>query len=330
VRIVDPATPPVLPSRPIPLLLIGLGLLTGIIGGCVFAVVRHQTDPSVGVCSHAPDLQHIPQLGVVPTVNPRTMVLSRFRVGKRAPDAAGSLTNRRSELISWQDPESLAAESFRVTVASIMLGHEDISKSTVIVTTSPGPKEGKTTAVCNLAVALAEIGRRVLVLDADLRAPRIHEVFGVANSWGLSDLLQEQTPIAQYPSDAFSRSTAIPNVAVLPAGPPTLQIAALFSSSRLQELLSRLRKEFDTVLVDTAPMLQFSEARLVANLSDGVIIVLRSGKTERETAVAAAHRLEKDGSRIVGTILNDWSPTRSDRRYYKKRHLQMQRTWKAV
>ncbi len=222
------------------------------------------------------------------------------------------------------------AEAFRASVASLMLGTDDLSRGSVIVVTSPGSKEGKTTVTCNMAIALAEVGRRVLVIDADLRCPRLHEIFATPNSWGLTNLLQEQTPISQYPSDAFMRPTNISGISVLPSGPPTLQIAALFSSPRVLELLTRLRDDFDTVLIDTAPMLQFAEARLLANLSDGVILVTRSGKAESETAVAAAERLEKDGSRIVGTILNDWSAHQSDRKYYYKRNQQPPRSWKAV
>jgi len=328
VRIVDPATPPALPSRPIPLLFIGLGLLTGMIGGCIVAVVRDQMDPSVGASGRAPDLLSVPQLGVIPTVDSRTVVLSRWHRQKRISKMNGD-TPAQNELISWHDRESQVAESFRVSVASLMLGNEELSRSSVIVVTSPGPQEGKTTVTCNIAIALAEVGRRVLVIDADMRAPRLHDVFAIPNSWGLSDLLQEQTPIEQYPSDAFMRPTSISGISVLPSGPPTLRIAALFSSSRLRELLERLRDEFDTVLIDTSPMVQFSEARLLSRLSNGVIMVLRSGKTDRDTAVAAAQRLERDGSHLVGTILNDWSPA-NKRKYNRKHHSQHERTWKAV
>jgi capsular exopolysaccharide synthesis family protein len=311
--------------------------LSGLIGGCIVAVLKDQSDPSVGMTKNASELLGVPQLGVIPSVTPQRVL--RWQMRKRAASRsgttpAGERERERIELLSWQQRGSLVAESFRVSVASLLLPSANLSPSSMIVVTSPAPREGKTTVLCNFAIALAEIGRRVLIVDADIRAPRIHDIFSIPNSWGITDLVQEQGAIDQYPLDGLVRTTTIPGVFVLPSGPPTLELASLFHSQRLRDLLGRLRREFDIVLIDTPPMLHFAEARILAKMSEGVLMVLRSGQTDRDTALAAAQRLIEDGAHIIGTILNDWTPNSTERKYYGKyyanHYLQHEKTWKAV
>jgi receptor protein-tyrosine kinase len=160
----------------------------------------------------------------------------------------------------------------------------------------------------NLAISLADIGKRVLIVDADMRKPRLHEIFNIPNTWGLSDLLQEKTPLDRCPLEAIARSTQIPGLYVLPSGPGTKTIARLLYSSIGRQLLQRLKEEFDIVLVDTPPVLQISDARIIARMTDGVVLVLRASKTTRDSGKAAKERLEADGIPILGTILNAWNP----------------------
>jgi len=170
--------------------------------------------------------------------------------------------------------------------------------------------------VSNLGIALAEINRRVLLVDADLRRPQLHKVFDLPNSWGLSDLLREKNSLAELPLEALARPTQIPDLYVLPSGPGTVSISNLLYSPRLPELLERLRREFDTVLIDTPPMLQIADARVLGQFADAAILVLRAGQTSRDAALAAKERFAEDNIPLLGTILNDWKPSAAGGKYY--------------
>jgi receptor protein-tyrosine kinase len=174
------------------------------------------------------------------------------------------------------------------------------------VLTSPDPGAGKTTVTSNLGMATAEIGRRVLLVDADLRRPRLHRLFEIPNSFGLTDILRITTPLEEIPVNQLVRQTKIPGLCLVPSGPTTDGLSSLLYSPRLTEFLQRVAKEFDLVLIDAPPMLHFADARVLGRHSDGVILVLRSGQTKRDAAILARQRFDEDGTCVLGTILNSW------------------------
>jgi capsular exopolysaccharide synthesis family protein len=326
IAVVDRAVPPGRPAKPDHLLNTGLGLLTGLLAGVVFAFARDHVDRSLRERGDAPQYLNLPELGVIPSTEAdparrlggkRPLVLSLKRAetpvgdGEPAPPGEGE----RVELVTWNRKPSLLAESFRATLTSILSAGQNGNRPRVVVFTSPGPEEGKTTVVSNLGIALAEINRRVLLIDADLRRPQLHKVFDVPNSWGLSDLLREKTALADSPLEALARPTQIPELYVLPSGPGTVSISNLLYSPRLPELLERLRREFDTVLIDTPPMLQIADARVLGQLADAAILVLRAGQTTRDAALAAKDRFAEDGIPLLGTILNAWKPGAAGKHY---------------
>ncbi len=223
---------------------------------------------------------------------------------------------RSIELVAWRDKPSLCAESFRATLTSILFAGGQGGRPRVLVVTSPNPGEGKTTVISNLAVSLAEINRRVLLIDADLRRPRVHQVFGMPNRFGLTDLLSSPEPIEQIPLKASSLESGVPGLYVLPSGSRTYNISSLLHSPRMSELLERALRVFDTVLIDTPPVKQIADARVLGRLSDGVVLVLRAGQTTRGTARAAADRFAEDGIRVLGTVLNSWDPDTNGSGYY--------------
>ena len=173
--------------------------------------------------------------------------------------------------------------------------------------------EGKTTVVSNLGFALAETGSQVLLIDGDMRRPQLHRIFDQANSWGLSDVLREWNSIEELPLKVLVKKTAVPNLYLLPGGAVHGQHFGLLHSGRMSKLLARFREEFDYVLVDAPPCLEFADARNMARYADGLVLVVRARYTERKTAQAAVQRLECDGIRVTGVILNGWDPSRSDR-----------------
>ncbi len=202
----------------------------------------------------------------------------------------------------------LLKESFRMIVASLLRREDALEHPRLVVVTSPGPGEGKTTIVFNMARAISEIGRKVLVINADLRKPHLDDLFHMTGASGLSDILLSDEPIDISHVKSLIKHDAASNVYVLAAGAMTDQIGRLFYSTRTQLVIESLRKQFDCVLIDTPPLLQFAEARVLGRMSDGMILVLRSGSTEEGDALAARQMLIEDRITLVGTVLNDFRP----------------------
>ncbi len=213
----------------------------------------------------------------------------------------------------------MIAEAFRAVVTSLMFGGENGERPRVLVCTSAAPGEGKTTVVSNLAIALAEIRQRVLIIDADLRKPRMHDIFKLPNQRGLSTLLAAPA-ITEELLEGMVQQTSMPGLCVLPSGPHMDAAANLFFSPNLLALLDQFRHQFDIVLVDTPPMLHMSDARVAGQLVDAVILVVRAGHTTRAAAMAAHRRFTEDRISVHGTILNDWDPRKSPGGYYGYRH----------
>jgi receptor protein-tyrosine kinase len=178
----------------------------------------------------------------------------------------------------------------------------------VIVLTSPCPGDGKTTVACNLSIAVAEIGRKVLLIDGDLRRPRLHKVFNVDNTWGLSDVLRGDLPLESVPIEHLVRETEVSGLYLLPGGSCGVTPSNLFYSQRMSMLLKRLRAEFDMIMIDAPPMIHLADARILGRQADGVILVIRAGQTTTESALIASQRFAEDGTRVLGTVLNSWDP----------------------
>jgi polysaccharide biosynthesis transport protein len=311
VRVVDPAKVPKNPYKPNASQSAGLGLLTGIFLGATFIVMRERADRTIQKPGDTSIYLNLPELGIIP---------SGKYPGLRNPLAAVQGPGKFSdqvELVTWKQKPSAVAESFRSTLISILFANEVENKPKVLVLTSAGPGEGKSTVTSNLGIAIAEVGQRVLLIDADMRRPRQHEIFAMGNERGLSSILRERTELNGDKSLAgLIRESEVPGLFVLTSGPGTSAATNLLYGSHMPELLKYVRNEFDVVLIDTPPMLQIPDARVVGRLADRVIMIVRSGRTTRDAAQAARHRFDEDGTLVMGTILNDWNPKHSPDGYY--------------
>jgi capsular exopolysaccharide synthesis family protein len=174
--------------------------------------------------------------------------------------------------------------------------------------------DGKTTIVSNLAIATAEIRRKVLIIDSDLRRPRMHHVFDLQNERGLSDLLSEE--LSETNLASLIQETSIPNLHVLVAGPPTQAAAHLLYSPNFAATLARLKDVYDLILIDTPPVLSMTDARIAGRLADAAVLVARANVTTRDALLAVKQRFVEDGIPLLGTILNDWDPRKSPSGYY--------------
>ncbi len=331
IRVIDPAEPPPKPYKPDLQTNSLLGLLAGFLVGALFVTVRERADSTLRAPGETPSWLRVPELGLVPArrADPGQRrsakgFLVKMSMGRERKSAMGNGrrggppegSENRLELITWQRQHSLLAESFQAIATSLLLTNQDGEPARVVVVASASPMEGKTTMVANLGVSLAGRGRRVLLVDADMRQPRLHEIFQVENHWGLSVVLHHGEEIAELDCDRFACRTAIPGLDLLPSGPRSPNVPCLLSSRRASELFDRLRVCYDAVLVDTPPVLQISDARLLGRLADGVILVVRAGKTLRAAVRAAQERFDQDGTAVLGTVLNNWEPRATNSRYY--------------
>jgi polysaccharide biosynthesis transport protein len=323
IRVVDTAKAPTRPYKPNMPVSSGLGLFTGLFLGVAFVIMRERADRSIQQPGDSPFYLNIPELGIIPSgFSDRASVRVVVRLKPKVVPAsamveAPSALEQRVELVTWQRKPSMLAESFRSALISILFTGENGSRPKVLVLTSSGPSEGKTTVVSNLGIAIAEVGQKVLLIDADMRKPRMHTIFGMTNEQGLSEVLrQKMTLNGDKTMGGLIRETEIPGLFVLTSGGTTSGATNLLYGAYMPELLRHLREEFETILIDTPPMLQIPDARVLGRMADQVILVVRAGKTTRDAAVAARQRFSEDGTKLLGTILNDWNPKHSPDGYY--------------
>jgi polysaccharide biosynthesis transport protein len=267
-------------------------------------MLREQSNSFLRAPGEAGMYLTLPELGAIPqAANPSLL-------GRRPGESSdGGLAIERAAM---DQQLSGLSESFRATLASILSSARHGVHSPVLVFTSAQASEGKTTVMSNLGIGLAEIGNKVLMIDGDTRRPRLHKVFDQANSWGLSDVLREKNAIEDLPLDVIVKRTAVPGLYLLPSGVCVDNIFALLWSGRMARLFPRFRQEFDYVLVDAPPCLEFADARIMARYADQLLLVVRANYTDRRMAQAAVQRLLLDGNRMMGVILNRWNPTQND------------------
>ena len=306
--VLDPAELPTRPFEPNVSRNILMGGTFGLIMGVLIALLIQSFNRSLKAPGELEFHLGIPELGVIPLfsaldIQPKLPKL--LSIG--APPSNGNHEGPKVEVGTWEMAPPIMAEAYRNALTSILLSSfTSASRPQVILVTSSGRGEGKSSAVSNLGRALAEINERVILIDADLRKPTLHDVFGVSNTWGLSDILREKIRLADAPLDILAKPTSVEGLYVLPSGPKTTNIANLFYSDRMSELVDRLRTEFATIIIDTPPISYLSDARILGRVADGAVLVVRAGTTTRDGAMSAKRRLKDDGVPLLGTILNGW------------------------
>ena len=335
ISVVDPAAAPPNPYSPNTVANVGIGFLGGSLLGLSFALLHLRSDRTLHRPGDASVHLQLRELGVIPSVRHRRlrMLLGRMKTSAGRQPLSGlslgesTIEERQALVMPRNLPNSMAlatwlqipemTEAFFGTMSSLRFATERGEQASVIVLTSPDPGEGKTTVATNLAIALAQIGRRVILVDGDLRKPCLAHIFDTVCETGLSELLDTVEPIDKVPLEKFVFNTPIPNLAVLPTNPANDGISTKLHSSRMRVLLERLRKEYDHVIIDSPPMLQIADARVLGWLADGVLLVLRARKTTKDAAMSAYECLLQDGIHVVGTVLNDWNPEKSEKYAYK-------------
>jgi tyrosine-protein kinase Etk/Wzc len=303
VRVVETAILPIEPISPKPLRNMALAGVLGLMLGVGLAFVREYMDTRL----HSSD--QIEQLYGLPTI-------------ARVPEMAlgNGAGGRRNALVTLEKSHSVGAESFRnlrTNVRFVRAGQG----ATEMVITSPAPQEGKSLTAANLAIALAQQGVRTLLIDADMRRSVQHKQFDVDASPGLSDLL-----VAEGSLDDFLRPTEVENLDLLPAGVHPPNPAELVGSGRMERLLDVLRQRYESIVIDSPPMLAVTDASVLGKKTDGVILVVRAEKTDKDSINLAIQQLRHVGARILGVVVNDAKPDGPYYSYYRKYYGEEKRT----
>lgn len=316
IRIVDPALVPSSPARPQKARNIMLAFLVGLVGGVGLAFLREYLDNTVKSPDDVQTLTGLPCLAVVPAFAGRNGARSFSRISKHAGVEEGG--ESRAGLISLQQPKSLVSEAFRALRTSLLLSQAEHAPQVILVT-SALPREGKTTSAANLAVTLAQLGDRTLLIDSDLRKPGIRRVLNLPNGHGsdigLSSYLAGVAPL----HDIIVPHPTVPNLDAIPTGPIPPNPADLLSSHRMAEAIDDLRQHYKFVVIDSPPIMAATDAVILSALTDGVLLVVWSNETPKEAFSRTRDLLAAVKGRLLGVVLNAVNPGGADY-YYSYRY----------
>lgn len=323
VEIVNLADLPYVPEWTTTPLKLALGLLLGLLVGAGGAFLLEALNTSIRKPEDLEIALHLPGLAVIPRLTGGAGPAPRRLGGLLRPGRKAELDKRptASSLGTVTQPFSVGVEAFRMLRTSLVWCEQGDSMKTLVVT-SAAPGEGKTLTSANLSVTFAHDGLRVLLIDCDVRRPRLHGLFQVPRSPGLMELLTPSyngTDVSQSltfdpgagrtdsgrPITDVIRSTNVRGLSLLTCGALPTNPSGLLSGVRMRVLLQELAKSFDLVILDTPPVLATADAGILASLADGVLLVVRAGQTDRTAAKRAHQQLVNVGARVVGTVLND-------------------------
>jgi polysaccharide biosynthesis transport protein len=313
IRVVDPAMIPSYPSRPAKGRNVALAFLVGLVGGIGLAILREYMDNTVKTPDDVETLARLPSLAVVPAFEDSP---GDARSRKTLSEAIGNGHSRHVELVAQHLPKSQMSEAFRALRTALLLSQAG-SPPQVILVTSALPREGKTTAAANLAVTLAQLGDRTLLIDADLRKPGIGRLLNMTSGKyaGLSSYLAGVSSLelvtVQHP--------AIPNLSAIPTGPLPPNPADLLSSHKLADAIAELRTKFKFIVIDTPPVMAATDAVILSVQADGVLLVVRSGETPKEAFTRTRDLLVSVKCRLLGVVLNAVNSSAPDY-YYSYRY----------
>jgi polysaccharide biosynthesis transport protein len=323
IRIVDAAVPPKKPAKPRVALNLSLGLLVGLALGIGCAFLEEHFDNSLKTSEDIERIMQLPALAIIPSVESLNGHKDRANGHRHLPPTdtlglgAGAPSNGASVPAQWYRIDDLApkysalTEAFRGLRTSVLLSAAEQPPRSLLVS-SAQPGEGKTTVSTNLAISLAQLGQRVLLIDGDLRRPSVHRAFRIRDSLGVVSYLTGQPD--WRPAVV---KTTLPGLEVLVAGPVPPNPAELLSSDRMRKLIQEALEEYKFVVVDSPPLLNVADSRILATLVEGVVLVVKGGETPRELVRRAQACASEVGARLIGAVLNNVDMHREEYSYYR-------------
>jgi capsular exopolysaccharide synthesis family protein len=278
-RLIEPAVEPIKPSKPNVPLNTGAGLLVGLVVSLGLAALLQYADDTVKGNEDTSRALGAPVLGVV----------SQFKTTE----------DRGKDLVTVEAPRSAASESYRTVRTNVQFSSLDVPVGSIVVTSAQS-REGKSTVAANLAVTMAQAGKRVLLVDADLRRPSLHRLFGLSNRHGLTDLLLNERRAVED----LALDTHVPGLQVLPSGPQPPNPSEALGSRRMRQVLEEMRQIADVVILDSPPLLAVADGLVLSATTDAAILVVRSGATRRTLAQRAKEQLDRVEARLLGIVVN--------------------------
>jgi capsular exopolysaccharide synthesis family protein len=302
--------------------------MVGLLGGLGLAFLFEVQDKSIKNFRDLEKYSRLPTLGIIPAfnINGFNKLYGKQRLEKRKeaePSRVLKIAGRREEevpkiesieLITHLLPKSKISENYRSIRTTLLLSSSD-SRLKILAISSPLPQEGKTATVSNLAVTFAQTGKTVLVIDTDLRKPTQHKIFKVKNQNGLTNFLS-----GNIEGDDLVKKTQVPNLYLINSGPAPTNPLELLSSEKMANLIDSLKKHFEYILIDTPPLLLLSDAFVLGPKIDGMILVVRGGKTSRDSLKQVEEKLSAYKIKCPGVIINGADLREHDYYYMKQYH----------
>jgi capsular exopolysaccharide synthesis family protein len=280
VRILDRARPSTVPVRPSTPRNLALAVFLGLFGGIAMAFAIEYLDRTVTTQDQVEQQLGLTFLGIVPSV-------------ERSADG------KAQDLFVHSAPKSAVSECLRAIRTNLLFMSPDRPLKTILVTSS-GPQEGKTTTATSLAITMAGSGSRVLLVDADMRRPRIHKVFGISSGSGLSSLILGEGHLSEA-----VRETEVPGLYALPCGPVPPNPAELLHTDAFRRLLGEMSDRYDRVIIDSPPVGVVADSAVISTHVNGTVVVIKAGRTAREAGRKAVRQLRDLNANILGAVLND-------------------------
>ncbi len=327
IRIVDPGKPPNKPAKPRVPLNLALGAILGLALGVGLAFLQECVDKTVKSPGDVQRLLHLPALAFIPSVKAlnghRARAPAHLERGKSltlslsgsngGQQALGALRATQYHRIDVQQADPSLSEAFRNLRTSVLLSTASYPPASILVT-SAQPREGKTTVATNLAIALAELGQRVLLVDADMRRPIINKIFDIRARSSLVGYL-----LGQHDWRPMAQATGVDGLDVLLCGPTPSNPVELLSSERMRMLVWEAVRQYKFVIMDSPPLLNVADSRILASLAEAVVLVVNSAATPRELVQHAETQVRSVGANVVGVVLNNLD-FREDSYYRYYRH----------
>jgi len=302
IQIVDGAELPTEPFKPNKRLNLLLASVVGLFLGLGLAFFFEYLDNTIKTPEDVEALIQLPSFGMIPEISYERR--RRLEEGTVYP----------VELVTFGHPKSMLSEAYRNVRTSILLSFSE-KPPKLIAISSPNPAEGKTTTVINTAIALSQTGARVLIIDSDMRKPRVHAVFGEENGVGLSNFLSGNAELR-----SIIKKANIPNLYYIPSGPIPPNPSELLGSTIFKTTMQFLGEKFDHIVLDSPPVLGFADSIILSASVDGTLLVVLGGKTPRETLQRAKDALHQVNAKILGVVINQVDIGRSDYGYYYYRY----------
>lgn len=292
VRVVDKAETPTQPIKPRKAMNMLLALVLGITAGTGLAFFAEYLDNTLKTPDDVARFLHTPYLGMIPSID-------------------DIKSNSMAEVFVHNDPKSVASESVRGLRSNLLFSKAD-QMPQVVLLTSATPKEGKTLVAVNLGTAMAQAGCKTLLIGSDMRRPRAHKILEIDNGAGLSNILSGVSGIEE-----FIKPTGIPNLDIITAGPVPPNPSELLGSKRMPELIATLRERYEHIIIDTPPATAVTDAAILAQHADGVVIISKAFVTPKELVRSAIEALQKVNAKIFGVVLNSVNMSKEGSYYYQ-------------